>query len=240
VIFNELKRFDEALACYERALCLCPNHSDALSNRGAALHDLTRFEEALASYDRALALRPDDVHIITNRGNSLYCLARFDEAMASFEQALAIQPDYLEANFNAAACRLLHGDFGGWEKFEWRWETEQFGNAKRSFPQALWLGSENIAGKTILLHAEQGLGDTIQFARYVPHVAARGARVVLEVQRSLHTLMTSLPGGAQVVSAGDRLPYFDVHCPLMSLPLAFRTRLDTIPCEMPYLAAPAS
>jgi tetratricopeptide (TPR) repeat protein len=240
VIFNELKRFDEALACYERALCLCPNHSDALSNRGAALHDLTRFEEALASYDRALALRPDDVHIITNHGNSLYCLTRFEEAMASFEQALAIQPDYPEANFNAAACRLLHGDFGGWEKFEWRWETEQFGNAKRSFPQALWLGSENIAGKTILLHAEQGLGDTIQFARYVPHVAARGARVVLEVQRSLHTLMTSLPGGAQVVSAGDRLPYFDVHCPLMSLPLAFRTRLDTIPCEMPYLAASAS
>jgi tetratricopeptide (TPR) repeat protein len=161
----------------------------------------------------------------------LYCLTRFDEAMASFEHALAIQPDYPEANFNAAACRLLHGDFGGWEKFEWRWETEQFGNAKRSFPQALWLGSENIAGMTILLHAEQGLGDTIQFARYVPHVAARGARVVLEVQRSLHTLMTSLPGGAQVVSAGDRLPYFDVHCPLMSLPLAFRTRLDTIPAR---------
>jgi tetratricopeptide (TPR) repeat protein len=239
VAFGELRRHDEALACYERALCLCPNHLDALTNRGAALHDLTRFEEALASYDSALALRPDDVQIITNRGSALYCLAHFDEAMATYEHALAIEPDYPEANFNAGACRLLHGDFGGWEKFEWRWETEQFRDAKRSFPQALWLGSETIAGKTILLHAEQGLGDTIQFARYVPRVAARGARVVLEVQHPLHALMTSLPGVTQVVSAGDRLPDFDLHCPLMSLPLAFRTRLDTVPCEIPYLAAPA-
>jgi Glycosyltransferase family 9 (heptosyltransferase) len=135
-------------------------------------------------------------------------------------------------------CRLLIGDlYRGWEKNEWRWETEQIRHGKRSFPQPLWLGSDEIAGKSVLLHAEQGLGDTIQFCRYAPLVAARGARVILEVQAPLHDLLCTLSRAVQIVSAGDPLPDFDLHCPLLSLPLAFATRLETIPSATPYLSS---
>jgi len=237
-LLRELKRFDEALASYDRALALRPNVVEALQNRGHALEQLQRFEEALASYDRALALRPDLVDTLYNRGITLTELKRFDEALSSNGRVLAERPDYAEAHFHEALCRLMIGDFDrGWEKYEWRWETEHQRHAKRGFTQPLWLGQEEIAGKTILLHAEQGLGDTIQFCRYVPLVVARGARVVLEVQKSLQELMSSLDGVAHIISRGDPLPDFDLQCPLLSLPLAFRTRLETIPSAVPYLRA---
>jgi hypothetical protein len=136
-------------------------------------------------------------------------------------------------------CRLLIGDFDrGWKQHEWRWETKS--NQKRNFVQPLWTGREDIAGKTVLLHAEQGLGDTMQFCRYVPLVAARGACVIVEVQKPLQALMRSLSGAAQILSQGDPLPSFDLHCPLLSLPLAFGTRVETIPSATPYLSAPAA
>jgi len=132
----------------------------------------------------------------------------------------------------------LIGDFArGWRKHEWRWETD-LKVAKRDFVEPLWLGAENLVGKTILLHAEQGYGDTLQFCRYVPMVADLGARVVLEVPKELHELMHSLPCTVQLVSHGHPLPAFDLHCPLLSLPLAFETRLETIPARIPYLSAP--
>ena len=143
-------------------------------------------------------------------------------------------------HYNEALCRLLIGDFDrGWKKHEWRWETELLRKGKRNFAQPLWLGSNDIKGKTILLHAEQGFGDTIQFCRYVPFVVERAAHVVLEVPKPLHELMRTLAGAAQVISRGQPLPDFDIHCPLLSLPLAFGTRLETIPSTTPYLRAPA-
>jgi tetratricopeptide (TPR) repeat protein len=235
---HEVKRFDEALASYDRALALKPDYAEAHSNRGNALQELRRFDEAVASYDRALALRGDLVAAHSNRGNALKELARFDEALASYGRAVAVRPDFADGHFNEAMCRLLIGDFDrGWEKNEWRWETEQLRAGKRSFSQPLWRGADAVAGKTMLLHAEQGLGDTIQFGRYAPLVAARGARVILEVQRPLHGLMRTLCDAVQVVAAGDPLPDFDLHCPLLSLPLAFATRLETIPSTTPYLSA---
>jgi tetratricopeptide (TPR) repeat protein len=241
---HELKRFEEALASYDRALTLRPDYAEAHSNRGNALQELRRFEEAIVSYDRALALRSDLAEAYSNRGNALKELARFDEALASYDRALAVRPDFADAHFNEGMCRLLIGDlYRGWAKSEWRWETEQIRNAKRSFSQRLWLGSDEIASKTILLHAEQGLGDTIQFCRYAPLVVERGARVILEVQRPLHDLMRTLSGApsdaVQIVSAGDPLPDFDLHCPFLSLPLAFATRLETIPSGRSYLSATA-
>jgi tetratricopeptide (TPR) repeat protein len=238
---HELKRFREALASYDRALLLQPGHADAHFNRGNALHELKRFDEALATYDRALALRPDHAGTYVNRAVTLLELGRMDEALANYQAALTVRPDYEEVHYCEALCRLLIGDFErGWEKNEWRWQTEALRNSKRSFAQKLWLGEDDIAGQTILLHAEQGFGDTLQFCRYVPLVAARGARVILEVQRPLHTLMASMPGAVQVVSRGDALPAFDMHCPLLSLPLAFGTQLETIPSAVRYLAAPES
>jgi tetratricopeptide (TPR) repeat protein len=233
----ELYRLDEALASYDRALALQPDFAEAHSNRGNTLQELRRFDEALENYDRAIALQPDFAAAHSNRGAALRELNRFAEALACFDRALTLQPRFAEAHFNAALCRMLIGDLRlGLEEYEWRWETDQLNGEKRNFAQPQWRGSSEIAGKTILLHAEQGLGDTIQFCRYVPQVAARGARVILEVQKPLQELMGTLPGTAKVISRGDALPDFDMHCPFMSLPLAFGTQIETIPAETRYLA----
>jgi tetratricopeptide (TPR) repeat protein len=234
----ELKRFTEALASYDRALAVRPDAAETLSNRGAALYELKRFAEALASYDRALAVQPAYAEAHFNRGNALQELKRFDEALASYGRALAIRPDYAAAHANQALCRLLIGDFDrGWEGYEWRWQTEPLQSNKPTFAQPLWLGREDISGKTILLHAEQGYGDAIQFCRYVPMVAARGARVILQVPERLSGLMSTLSGAPQVRAAGKIQAGFDVHAPLLSLPLAFGTKLETIPSATPYLFA---
>jgi tetratricopeptide (TPR) repeat protein len=235
---HELKRFEEALASYDRLLKLRPDYAEALFNLGSTLHELKRFEEALASYDRLLKLRPDYAEALLNRGNTLQALKRFEEALASYDSAVELRPGYAEAISNEAVCRLLIADFDrGWEKYESRWETERLRTTKRNFVQPLWIGKDNVRGKTILLYAEQGFGDAIQFCRYVPLVAERGARVILEVPRPLQELMTALISGAQIVSRGDPLPDFDMHCPLLSLPLAFGTRLETIPSTALYQRA---
>ena len=234
-----MQRFEEALVSFDRAIELRPAYADAHCNRGAALHALKRYDQALAACDRCIALQPDHAQAHCNRGVTLQDLMRCDEALASYDRALALQPDFAGAHNNAALCRLLVGDYErGWREHEWRWQTDQFAGERRSFPQPLWLGSGEIEGKTILVYAEQGFGDTLQFCRYVPLIAARGARVVLEVQRPLQEVMRTLEGAAQVISRGEPPPAFDLHCPLLSLPLALRTRLDTIPACTPYLAAP--
>src|SRR5215831_16402735 len=236
---RDLKRFEEALASYDRALVLKPDYAEAFNNRGIALKELNRVDEALASYDKALVLKPDYAEAFYNRGIALQELNRVDEALASYDKALAFKPDCAEAHWNEALLRLLTGDFSrGWAKYEWRWRNESLALSTRNFSQPLWLGAEAIDGKTILLHSEQGLGDTIQFCRYVPVVAARGARVILEVERPLQKLMTNLAGATKVISKGDALPDFDFHCPLLSLPLAFGTHLETIPSVRSYLRAP--
>ena len=229
-----LKRFEEALATYDRLLKLRPDYAGALFNRGIILHELNRFEEALASYDRLLKLRPDCAEALFNRGNTLHELKRFEEALASYDRAIESRPGYAEALCSEAVCHLLIADFDrGWEKYESRWGTKQLRTVKRSFVQPQWTGIDDVRGKTILLYAEQGFGDAIQFCRYVPLVAERGARVIVEVPRPLQELITAL-SGAHVVSRGDPLPDFDMHCPLLSLPLAFGTRLETIPSTTLY------
>jgi tetratricopeptide (TPR) repeat protein len=239
-VLRELGQDAEAIESYGHALKLRPDLAAAHCGRGLALANVKRVDEALQSYDQTLKLRPDYAEAHCGRGIALAALDRIDEALDSFERAQSLRPDYAEAHVNEATYRLLSGDFErGWEKYEWRWQTARFKANRRSFSQALWRGSDDIAGKTILLYGEQGFGDTIQFARYVPLVAAFGARIVLEVPAPLQALAASLPGKPQIVCAGDPPPDFDLQCPLLSLPLAFRTRLDTIPCDIPYLSAPA-
>jgi len=240
-VLHDLHRFEEALVSYDRALALRPDFAEALSNRGNALQELHRFEEALEEYQRAYGLRQDFAEAYSNCGNALRELDRFEEAVASFERAIALRPDFAEAHFNAAHCLLLTGDLGrGWKQYEWRWLTDQLNSEGRNFAQPQWIGTDDIAGKTILLHAEQGLGDTLQFCRYVPRVTARGARVIFEVQKPLVALMRTLSSGTEVIAKGDPLPAFDMHCPLLSLPLAFNTELDTIPGETRYLSSDAA
>jgi tetratricopeptide (TPR) repeat protein len=237
---NLMQRHDEALASFDAALAVRPAYAEALNGRGFALHAEARFGEALEALDAALAIRPDFVEAHNNRGRTLAALRRFEEALASYRRAQALAPDYAKAHHNEALCRLLSGDFaGGFEKYEWRWGTEALQPLRRTFSQPLWLGGESIAGRTLLLHAEQGYGDSIQFCRYVKLVAERGARVVLEVQGALKRLLTGLQGANLVVGRGEPLPSFDCHCPLLSLPLAFGTTPATIPppCRLPALTA---
>ena len=207
-----------------------------LSDRSATLQALDRLDEALASCDRALALRADFlVEAMINRASVLQELRRFDEALASYDRAIVIAPDHAEAQTNRAFLLLLTGDFArGWPAYEWRRKLPSW--VERGFTQPEW-SSEDIAGKRLLLHAEQGFGDTIQFARYAAQAAMRGADVVLEVQPSLKPLLGGLLG-VEVIAAGrDQLPAFDLHCPLLSLPHRFATMPATIPGGVPYIGA---
>jgi tetratricopeptide (TPR) repeat protein len=235
-VLYALGRFEEALASYDRALALQPGYVAALSNRGVALRALRRFEEALASYDQVFALHPDHVDALSNRGDALVQLKRIEEASASYNRAIMLCPDHAGAHLGNATLRLLIGDFArGWPEYEWRWRTAAL--TPRHFSLPRWSGAQDIRGKTILLHSEQAFGDVIQFCRYVPLVAKRAGRVILEVPGELRGLMRSLSGDARIVRSGDDLPVFDVRCPLLSLPLAFGTRLETIPSRTPYLRA---
>jgi hypothetical protein len=226
---SHLGRQVEALSNYDRALAMRPDYAEAHNNRGLLLHDMNRLDEALASADLALSLAPGEASAWLNHGVILQSLGRFAEAFASFDRAQMLAPDLAQAHHNEALCRLRLGNFGrGFAKSEWRWETDDFRRLRRDFAQPRWHG-EDIAGRTILLHAEQGFGDSIQFCRYVKMVAGRGAAAVLEVQPPLKRLLTGLEGAAVVAARGETLPAFDLHCPLLSLPLAFATTPDTIP-----------
>ena len=234
----ELGRFDEALSAYDRVLAVQPLHVGALVNRGNALQRLNRPVPAIANYDEALAAMPGHPQILTNRGHALRRLDRPIEALADFQAAIAAKADFPEAHFEAAMTWLTLGDFAaGWKAYEWRWQTGAFARSRRAFQVPLWLGEQPLAGRTILLHAEQGFGDTLQFIRYASLLAGRGARVIAEVQAELQPLLSQLDG-ITVVASGDPLPAFDLHCPMLSLPLAFGTRLESIPAAVPYLAAP--
>jgi tetratricopeptide (TPR) repeat protein len=232
-----LRRPAEALACYDAALSLKPDVPEIYNNRGNALLDLNRPDEALANFDRALALKPGYVDTLVNRANALRDLNRSQEAIESCDAALAVNPELAEAHWNKSLEQLLLADFAqGFANYEWRWKRA--GNTPRDFGVPQWRGEE-IGGKTILLHAEQGFGDTIQFVRYVPLLATRGAKIVLEVPDSLRPLLGKLNGVIAVIGRGQPHPAIDLHCPLMSLPLAFGTTLNTVPASIPYLHAPA-
>jgi tetratricopeptide (TPR) repeat protein len=232
----------DALSNYDRVLAIAAGHVGALVNRGNALLRLNQPVEAMASYDKALAGLPGHPQILTNRGHALRRLDRPVEALADFGAALAAAPEFAEAHFEAAMTQLSMGDFdAGWKQYEWRWKTGAFARHPPPPRAPLWLGEAPIVGKTILLHAEQGFGDTIQFIRYAPLLAGQGAKVICEVQPELLPLLSEnvLLKDVTVMAAGEPRPAFDLHCPLLSLPLAFATQPTTIPAAVPYLAAPA-
>jgi Flp pilus assembly protein TadD len=237
-VLRHLKRDNEAIGYFDRALILQPGYVPALLTRGASLQRLGRREEALKSLERAIELDPKNPKAHYNRANVLHELKRFDEALDSFARTIALDPGYADAHFNEGMTRLLIGDFSaGWGKYEWRWKAKLQAHA-RGFSQPLWRGGEPIAGKTILVHAEQGYGDTLQFVRYVPLLARMGAKIVLEIQPPLKSLLAPVEG-AVVVARGEPLPTFDLHCPILSLPRAFKMDLATIPASVPYLEAPS-
>ncbi len=226
-----------ALTEFDAALALASDHPNAHYNRGVALIKLGRYEEAIEATDRALAAAPNHANAWLNRGKALIQLNYHGEAIAAYAEMIELNKDNADAHFNLALAQLALGDYArGFAEYEWRWRRTGM-PPQKSRGRPLWLGEYPLARKTILLHAEQGLGDTIQFARYVPMLAATGAKVVLEVQGELKSLLARLAGAAAVIAREEPLPPFDVHCPLGSLPLAFKTQLATVPAPIPYLSA---
>jgi tetratricopeptide (TPR) repeat protein len=231
-----LGRLEPALADFDAALAL--GHPGASYNRGNALAELGRYAEAVAAFDRALSVAPNRASAWNNRGNALTALKRHQEAVESFGKAIALQKDYADAHLNRALALLVLGDWQrGFQEYDWRWQRSGMTDTRRGYGRPLWLGEYPLARKTILLHAEQGLGDTIQFARYAPLLARAGATVVLEVQPELKSLLSGFESVTSCHARGEKLPAYDVHCPLGSLPLAFKTEPATVPAEIPYLRA---
>jgi tetratricopeptide (TPR) repeat protein len=233
----KLENLERALADFDAALALAPQHPVAHFNRGVVLIKLGRYADAVAASERAVAADADYVAAWLNRGMALAQLRRFEEAIVSYGEVLARRQDNADAHFNRALALLTIGDYrAGFADYEWRWRRTG-APAQKNRGRRLWLGDTPLSGKTILLHAEQGFGDTIQFARYGPLVAAQGAKVVLEVQPELKSLLSRFDGVATVVARGEAPPPFDVHCPLGSLPLARKTELPVVPAQIPYLSA---
>jgi tetratricopeptide (TPR) repeat protein len=229
---------DEAVACYRRALELRPEDAETHNNLGAALQYQGKTSEAIACYHRALQLNPDFSAAHNNLGNALRDRGNLDEAVTCYRRALDCDADNPDAHTYLALAWLVAGDWQrGWSEYEWRWRTKQA--SPRRFAQPLWDGSPP-AGKTILLHSEQGLGDTLQFVRYAAIVKRLGATVIVGCQKALTPLLAGCPGIDRLVAEGDVLPQFDLQAPLLSLPRILQTSLDSAPAAVPYLfAAPA-
>ncbi|MGJ4944540.1 tetratricopeptide repeat protein [Bradyrhizobium sp. HKCCYLS1011] len=239
LVLQNLGRLDDAAADGLRSQLLDPTNVDTHNNLGWVLHRLGRYDEALTCFERALSLRPDYLVALLNKADLLADCLRLDEAMACYDQAKAIAPDDPITIWNVALLDMLTGNFAaGWAGREIRWTTG-LGMAAPNFPQPQWLGTGPLQGKTILIFADEGIGDAFQFARYVPLVAELGAKVILAVQEPACALLSRLSGVAACVPKSTAaLPSFDVHCAMSSLPLAFKTSLDTIPAAIPYLPAP--
>jgi tetratricopeptide (TPR) repeat protein len=237
-VLRQLRRLEEALSSYDAALRVHVGWAVALCNRANVLQEMRRYDEALTTSDEAVSVDPDYAVAWLNRGNLFQEMGRAEDAMQAYERAIAIDPSYAEAHLSLSFVQLRTGDFQkGWERHEWRLRYAASASMDRVFSQPRWHSDTSLAGKTILLHAEQGLGDTIQFCRYADLVHALGARVILEVQPALKTLLTSVSGPSQVFAIGEPLPEFDIHCSLMSLPFLFGTDLSNLPASTPYLHA---
>lgn len=235
VAFQNKNLLDEAVTCYRRTIELTPDNADAYHNMGVALKENAQLEEALHCLQKALELKPDYANAHYNIGNTLVAMGQYNEAMNSYRKAVGLKEDYAEAHWNIALLNLLFGNFkAGWEGYEWRWKLDGI-LSRRDFSRPLWDGSD-IKGRTIFLNAEQGLGDTIQFIRYAPMVADKGAKVIIECQKELISLLNNMPGVERIIAGGDPLPDFDVHCPLQTLPSIFGTTIENIPAGASYLA----
>jgi tetratricopeptide (TPR) repeat protein len=234
IVLTARGAWDEAAAVLERAVHLRPGHAAARNSLGVALGEARRLDDAVAHLQEAVRLRPDFTDAWSNLAAALTELGRYDEALAACEQALALRPDHVGAHKHRARLWLLLGDLArGWAEYEWRWRTP--GSAP-SFARPAWDGAP-LPGATVLLHAEQGRGDTLQFVRYAPLVRARVGRVVVQAPAGMGPLLARCAGVDEVVERGAALPPFDAHAALLSLPRLLGTTLATVPAAVPYLSA---
>ena len=233
---KHLRQYRAAIDCHDRGLAIDPGYAIGWYNRGLALREIGDPAAALVSHDRAIAINPQAGEFHCDRGLALQDLGQMDAAIASFDNCIGLLPDYPDAHWNKSLALLATGDFGrGWPLYEWRWRNAKTGLRPAHFAQPLWLGEAPLVGKSILLHCEQGLGDAIQFFRYAALVRALGAHVCIEAPTALFELFKAAANDVEVIRTGSDLSGFDYHCPLLSLPLALKTTLATIPHQQSYL-----
>jgi Flp pilus assembly protein TadD len=230
-------KIHEAIAAYQKVIAINPKLPEAHSNLGNALRENGQLTEAIAACRQAIALQPRFAKAHGNLANALKEQGKFDEAVAAYHHAISLNPNSPETHYNLSFALLAKGEFQqGWEEYEWRWKCRDFPSARQNFSQPQWDGSP-LNDRTILLHTEQGFGDAIQFVRYLPLVAQRGGKIILQCQMELQRLFQTIPGNGQIITQGQTLPAFDLHCPLLTLPRLFGTTLATIPKSIPYLHA---
>jgi len=235
MIAHQRGQTDAGVNLIRRAIALNPTYAAAYTNLGNALNDSGQLDEAIAAYRQAVDLRPNLPEAQNNLGNALKENGQLDEAIAVYRRAIALSPNLAQAHYNLALALLTRGDYQeGWEEHEWRWKVEGFPSPARNFAQVQWDGSP-LNGRAILLYAEQGFGDVIQFIRYLPLVARRGGKIIVECQAELERLFRTIQERFQIVVRGQPLPAFDVQCPMMSLPRVFATNLENIPAGAAYL-----
>jgi len=231
-------RYDDALSLYDEAVGRWPTLALLWNNRGNTLLEMGFFEQAAKSYQQALQLAPTLHDSRVALATCMQSQGKIHEALVACAQVLKAAPDHAEAHWNYSLLLLLQGNYAaGFREYEWRWRKRRFTSPLRDFTEPRWHG-DSLTGKTILIYAEQGLGDTIQFCRYLPLLVEQGAQVVFECHRPLKALMQTLGDGITVLSFGDRLPYYDVQAPLLSLPFLMNSTLETIPTVVPYLQPP--
>lgn len=228
-----------ALAAFDRALAADPQFPEALTNRGTVFLRMGRYREALDSASAAVLARPDFAIGHFNLGRTFAAMNRVEDAIASYDRVLMLKPGDAEALWAKGTVQILAGNFReGWSNYDARWRTPSFAHPPRDFGTPKWTGTEPLAGKTIFVHGEQGFGDTIQFCRYLPLLATRGARVVFMAQPELRGLLAASSLKCELFVPGDAVPKFDFDIPLMTLPAAFATTVETVPAATPYLSVP--
>jgi tetratricopeptide (TPR) repeat protein len=232
----DIDQADEAMRCFQTALRLKPDFPASRNGLGMAMIHAGKIEEGITELRRILAVNPNFVEAMNNLANALMKKREMEQCLKVLDRAIELRPDFPGAHYNRAHALLLLGDFaGGWQEYEWRRKAQKrYLFMKQDFAQPQWRG-EPLEGKTIFLHAEQGLGDTLQFLRFIPLVAGRGGKIILGCQTDILCMLNRIDGIDRTVTTDQKIPKFDVHCPLVSLPLALGTRLESIPANMPYL-----
>ena len=235
-LFGRTGKLDRAIFDLSQAIVFWPKFADAYYNRGLVYQKKCQTEQALQDYTVAINIDRAHIHALNNRGMIFRDQKMYQKAIYDFSTVLSIKPDFAQTHWNKALTHFMVGDYqSAWRHFEKRWECPTFTSEKRSFTKPLWLGAEGLENKSILLHSEQGLGDSIQYCRYVKSLEPKAGKIFLEVEKPLTTLMHSLLPPNQIFIKGEKLPEFDFHCPLMSLPLAFNTTITSVPFAKPYL-----
>jgi len=237
--YSDVGDAEAALAPYKRAAEIDPGDAERYYNLANTYQKLDQFDQAITNFENALTLKPGYVDAECNLASVWQSLGKTSRAVEILRDALQAEPDSVDIHWNLSLALLQNGDMkAGWREYEWRWRTPIFADFKRSFAEPAWNG-EDIEGRTVFIHAEQGFGDALQFIRYAPLVAAKGARVIVECRPELRTLFEAMPEIDTCIDLGAAPPAFDVYVPVMSLPHIFATDLKTVPDDVPYLKAPA-